>query len=50
MGLYIVVYERTGFFRKKSPLGKNGQKFPQNRVFGHFKKINSLFLSGIGVK
>ena len=29
---------------------KNGQKSPQNKVFGLFKKIMSLFLSGICVK
>ena len=40
-------------FWKKSPLGKitkNGQKCPKNRVFGLFKKIMSLVLSGICVK
>ena len=36
----------------ESPSGKNenGWKCPKNRVFGHFKKIMSLVLSGIGVK
>ena len=29
---------------------KNGQKWPKNRVFGLFKKIRSLVLSGINVK
>ena len=29
---------------------KNGQKWPQNKVFGLFKKITSLVLSGIFVK
>ena len=29
---------------------KNGQKMAQNRVFGLFKKIMSLVLSGICVK
>ena len=29
---------------------KNGQKWPQNRVFGLFKKIMSLVLSGLCVK
>ena len=29
---------------------KNGQKWPKNRVFGLFKKIMSLVLSGICVK
>ena len=28
----------------------NGQKWPKNRVFGLFKKIASLVLSGICVK
>ena len=38
------------FFWKKSASGKNGQKWPKNRVFGLFKKIMSLVLSGICVK
>ena len=29
---------------------KNAQKWPKNRVFALFKKIMSLFLSGICVK
>ena len=29
---------------------KNGQKWPKNMVFELFKKITSLFLSGICVK
>ena len=29
---------------------KNGQKWPKNRVFGHFKKIASLVFSRIYVK
>ena len=29
---------------------KNSQKWPKNRVFGLFKKITSLVLSGICVK
>ena len=29
---------------------KNGQKWPKNMVFGLFKKITSLVLSGICVK
>ena len=29
---------------------KNGQKWPKNMVFGRFKKITSLVLSGICVK
>ena len=29
---------------------KNGKKWPKNRVFGLFKKILSLVLSGICVK
>ena len=52
-GPYIVVFDRAGFFRKKSPSGKNdtnGQKWSKNRVFGLFKKIMSLFLSEICVK
>ena len=37
-------------FWKKIPSGKNGQKWPKNMVFGLFKKIASLVLSGICVK
>ena len=37
-------------FWKKSPSGKNGQKWPKNMVFELFKKIMSLVLSGICVK
>ena len=37
-------------FWKKSLSGKNGQKWPKNMVFGLFKKIMSLVLSGICVK
>ena len=29
---------------------KNGQKWPKNMVFEHFKKIKSLVLSGICIK
>ena len=31
-------------------MAKNGQKWPKNRVFGLFKNIMSLVLSGICVK
>ena len=48
------MYDIAGFFWKKSPLGKNDQKWskndPKDRVFGLFKKITSLVLSGICVK
>ena len=37
-------------FFKKSSLAKNDQKCPKNRVFGLFKKIALLVLSGICVK
>ena len=49
----MVVCDRAVFFEKNSQQSKmteNGQKWPKNRVFGHFKKIISLVLSGIGVK
>ena len=49
-GPYIVVCDRANFFLKKSPLGKNGKKWPKNMVFGLFNKITSLVLSGICVK
>ena len=42
--------DRAEFFRKKSPSGKNGQKWAKNLVFGIFKKITALVLSGICVK
>ena len=29
---------------------KNGQKWPKNKVFGLFKKVTSLILSGISLK
>ena len=45
-GTYIVVCDRAGFFGKL-PIR---QKWPKNRVLGFFKKITSLFLSGICVK
>ena len=42
------------WFLEKIPEGQkwqqNNQKWPKNRVFGLFKKITSLVLSGIGVK
>ena len=47
---YIVMCDRTGFFWKNLHRVKNGQKWPKNRVFGLFKKITSLVLSGIWVK
>ena len=49
MGPYMVVCD-SQIFWKKSPSGKNYQKWPKNRVFGLFKKIMSLVLSGICVK
>ena len=52
-GPYIVVCDRAGFFGKNlhpTKKTKNGQKWPQNMVFGLFKKITSLVLSGIYVK
>ena len=48
-GPYIVVCD-SQIFWKKSPSGKNDQKWPQNKVFGLFKKITSLVLSGICFK
>ena len=51
-GPYIVVCD-SQIFWKKSSSGKNdqnGQKWPKNMVFGLFKKITSLVLSGICVK
>ena len=48
-GLYIVVCESWVFW-KKLPSGKNGQKWSKNMVFGLFKKITLLVLSGICVK
>ena len=48
-GPYIVTCD-SRIFSKKSPPGKNNQKWPKNRVFRFFKKIMSLVLSGICVK
>ena len=45
--------DKAGFFGKNphwAKLTKNGEKWPKNRVFGLFKKIMSLVLSGICVK
>ena len=39
--------DRAGFFRKnphRAKMTKNGQKWPQDRVFGLLKKIKSLVL------
>ena len=44
--------DRAGFFGKNphwAKMTKNGQKWPKNMVFGLFKKITSLVLSGICV-
>ena len=52
-GPYIVVCDRAGFFGKnphQAKMTKNGQKWSKNMVFGLFKKITSLVLSGICVK
>ena len=43
----------AGFFEKnpyQAKMTKNGQKWPKNRIFGLFKKIVSLVLSGICLK
>ena len=37
-------------FLKKSPSGRNDQKWSKNKIFGLFKKIKSLILCGIGLK
>ena len=53
MGPYVVVCDRAGFFGKnprRAKMTKNGQKWPENRLFGLFKKITSLVLPEIGVK
>ena len=45
--------DRAGFFGKnphQAKTTKNGQKWSKNRVFGLFKKITLLVLSGICVK
>ena len=50
---YIITCNRAGFFGKNphwAKMTKNGQKWPKNRVFGLFKKIMSLVLSGICLK
>ena len=45
----LVVCDSKIFLKKSSP-GKNDQKWPKNKVFGLFKEIMSLVLSGICVK
>ena len=47
--IYSCVWQ-SWIFWKKFPSGKNGQKWPKNMVFGSFKKITSLVMSGICVK
>ena len=45
--------DRAEFFGENphgAKMTKNGQKWPKNRVFGRFKKIMPLVLSGICVK
>ena len=52
-GPYLVMCDRAGFFGKnlhRAKMTKNGQKWSKNMVFGLFKKITSLVLSGICVK
>ena len=44
--IYSCVWE-TWIFWKKSPLEKNGKKWPKNMVFELFKKVSSLVLSSI---
>ena len=48
-GPYIVVCD-SWILWKKSPPGKNCQKWPKNMVFELFKKITSLVLSGFCVQ
>ena len=50
---YIVMCDRAGFIGKdphRAKITKNVQKWPKNMVFGLFKKLISLVLSGICVK
>ena len=52
-GPYIVVCDRTRILGKRpcwAKMTKHRQKWPQNRVFGLFKKIKSLVLSRICVQ
>ena len=45
--------DRAEFFGENphgAKMTKNGQKWPKNRVFGRFKKIMPLVLSGICAK
>ena len=47
------MYDRTRFLGKNrhwAKMTKNGKKFSKDMVFGLFKKIMSLVLSGICVK
>ena len=47
--IYSYVWQ-SWIFLKKSPSGKNDQKWPKHMAFGHFKKIKSLALSAFCVK
>ena len=53
IGSYLVMCDRARFFGKSphwAKMTENGQKWPKNMVFGRFRKITSLVLSGICVK
>ena len=50
---YLVMCDGARFFGKNphwAKMTENGQKWPKNMVFGLFRKITSLVLSGICVK
>ena len=53
LGAHIQLCLTAGFFKKNShqkKITRSGQKWPKNMVFGLFKEITSLVLSGICVK
>ena len=53
LGAHLQLYVTARFFEKnryQANMTKNGQKWPQNRVFRLFKKSMSLVLFGICVK
>ena len=49
-GPYLDVRDRNQSFLKTSASGRNYQKWPKNSVFQLLRDINSLVLSGNGVK
>ena len=49
LGVHIQLHVTEQDFFEKNDV-KKSQKEPKTRFSGHFKKIKSLFLSGVSVK